>query len=254
MQERRVGKFIVCAGNRGVEQNNDVYLDAVFEAGDYSRVDLSGMPIVTDNAELNQRAVQRIETRNPLRRLYYWVLSWADHRYGPGILAAVAVAESSIFPIPPDPLLMALCLGRPRKSLHFALIASVASVIGGALGYMIGTYLWDAVGAWFLAHIISPTVFAEVGQRYQDNAFLAVFSAAFSPIPYKVFTIAAGVFKVSFPAFIAASILGRSGRFFLVAGLLRLYGRTVEAFIEKHFGWLTLAFVILLVGGFLLFR
>ena len=149
---------------------------------------------------------------------------------------------------------MALCLGRPKKSLHFALIASIASVVGGVLGYIIGTYLWGAVGDWFLAHVFSVHAFEEVGRRYQENAFLAVFSAAFSPIPYKVFTIAAGVFKVSFPAFLVASIIGRSGRFFLVAGLLRLYGRTVEAFIEKHFGWMTLAFVILLVGGFLLFR
>jgi membrane protein YqaA with SNARE-associated domain len=195
-------------------------------------------------------------SRNPLRRLYAWVLSWADHRYGPGILAAVGFAESSVFPLPPDPLLMALCLGKPRRSLYFATVASIASVIGGMVGYGIGAFLWDTWGGWFMANVpgVTPEGFARVGNLYNTYNFWAVFAAGFSPLPYKLFTIAGGVFRINFPVFVLASAVSRSGRFFLIALLLKRFGAPIEHFIERHLGWLSLLFVILLIGGFFLLR
>ncbi|GAB4319677.1 MAG: YqaA family protein [Candidatus Zixiibacteriota bacterium] len=195
-------------------------------------------------------------SRNPLRRLYAWILSWADKKSGPAILAAIGVAESSVFPVPPDPLLMALCLGKPECSLRFATILSIASVIGGIIGYGIGAFLWDTWGDWLMANVpgFSPEGFAKVSNLYNTYDFWAVFAAGFSPLPYKLFTIAGGVFKISFPVFVIASVISRSARFFLIAVLLKRFGAPIEAFIERHFGWLSLAFVVLLVGGFLLFK
>ncbi len=200
--------------------------------------------------------ITKAPSRNPLRRLYAWVLSWADKKSGPTVLALVGVAESSVFPIPPDPLLMALCLGRPARSLHFATILSIASVIGGMIGYGIGHFFWEAWGDWFMAHVpgVTPEGFTKVSSLYNDYDFWAVFAAGFSPLPYKLFTIAGGVFKISFPIFVVASVISRSARFFLIALLLKRFGTPIEAFIERHFGWLTLVFVVLLVGGFLLLR
>ncbi len=197
-----------------------------------------------------------VKARNPLRRFYAWVLSWADRPSGPRILAIVGFAESSVFPIPPDPLLMALCLGKPRRSLHFATILSIASVVGGMVGYGIGAFLWDAWGGWLMANVpgFSPEGFDRVGDLYRTYDFWAVFAAGFSPLPYKLFTIAGGVFRINFPVFVVASLISRSARFFLIALLMRRYGAPIEKFIERHFGWMSLAFVVLLVGGFLLFK
>jgi len=128
-----------------------------------------------------------------LRRLYAWVLHWADHRWALPALAVLAFAESSFFPIPPDVLLVALTLGRPQRAWLYAGVCSLASVVGGAAGYLIGALLWEATHDWFIPLVFSQEVFDHVGALYQDNAFLAIFTAAFTPIPYKVFTIAAGV-------------------------------------------------------------
>jgi membrane protein YqaA with SNARE-associated domain len=133
---------------------------------------------------------------------------------------------------------------------------SVASVIGGIIGYGIGALLWETWGSWFMSHVpgLTPAGFDRVGNLYRTYDFWAVFAAGFSPIPYKLFTIAGGVFGISFPAFVLASVLSRSARFFLIAWLLRKYGPPIRDFIDKYLGWLTLAFVVLLLGGFLLFR
>lgn len=207
------------------------------------------------NQSGNPSGRPQVTSRNPLRRLYIWVLSWADHPAGERILVALGVAESSVFPIPPDPLLMALCLGRPSRSLRFAAFLSAASVVGGIIGYGIGRFLWDRWGPWFLANIpgLTQARFDSVGHLYNTYDFWAVFAAGFSPLPYKVFTIAGGVFEINFPVFVAASLLSRSARFFLVAYLLKKFGAPIQAFIDKHLGWLSLLFVLLLFGGFLLF-
>ena len=182
------------------------------------------------------------------------MLSWADTRWGPVALAVLAFTESVIFPVPPDPLLMALSLGKPRSSFRFALIATVGSVAGGVCGYALGYWLWQFVGEWFFAYVPGFTRenFALVQVKYEENAFLAIFAAAFTPIPYKVFTIASGVFQVGLGVLVAASALGRGLRFFAVAGLMRWLGPKAKEFIDRHFNWLTLLFFLLAALGILL--
>ncbi len=187
-----------------------------------------------------------------IRRLYDWTLHWADTRWGPAALGVLAFTESSFFPVPPDPLLMALALGKPKKSLHFALLCTACSVVGGVLGYFIGMYLWQAVDQLFFQYVPGFTEknFRYVEGKYQENAFLAIFAAAFTPIPYKVFTVASGVFQTGLAVLVSASVLGRGMRFFLVAGLLRWIGEPAKHFIDRYFNTLTVAFFVLLALGF----
>jgi membrane protein YqaA with SNARE-associated domain len=186
-----------------------------------------------------------------IRKLYDWVLSWADTRYGVPALGAVAFMESSFFPIPPDPLLMALSLGRPERSFRYAVICSVMSVLGGIVGYLIGWGIWELVSDYFFTYLFSQETFLYVSGKYEQNAFLAILGAAFTPIPYKVFTISAGVFKISLLVLIAASAIGRSARFFIEAGLIFFYGIKIKSFIDKYFNLLATLFFILLVLGFI---
>lgn len=194
----------------------------------------------------------------PLKRLYHWVLHWADTPYGTPALAALSFAESSFFPIPPDVLQIALSVSRPRRSFYYAAVSAAASVLGGIAGWYIGRFLWSGVDDFFFDHVpgFSRANFDYVEGLYGDNAFLAILAAAFTPIPYKVFTIAAGVFHRTVPleTLIVASILGRSGRFFLVATTLFFFGARAQALLERHFEWLTLALFALVVAGFLAIR
>ncbi len=191
-----------------------------------------------------------------LRKLYHWVLHWAYTPYGTPALFILAFAESSFFPIPPDPLLMAMALSRPRRSFFYAGMTTIASILGGMLGYFIGAQLWKLTGDLFFNYIpgFTPQVFELVREKYQDNAFWAIFSAGFTPIPFKVFTIAAGVFKISWFDFIFGALLGRGLRFFIVAGLLYLCGPKIKVFIERYFNLLSLIFLVLLIGGFILVK
>lgn len=191
-------------------------------------------------------------SRHLFRRLYDWTLHWAHTPYGVPALFLLAVAESSVFPVPPDVLLIALALSRREKALYFALVCSVGSVLGGVVGYLIGYAAWEAVGPFFLQHVINPAAFERVGQWYQEGAFWWILIAAFTPIPYKVFTIAAGVYHDHIPLWIlvAASSVGRSARFFLVGGLLYLFGDRMRGFVEKYFDWLLWVFMVLLILGF----
>lgn len=190
----------------------------------------------------------------PHRRLYDWVLHWADTPWGPSALFALSLAESSFFPIPPDPLLMALCLGRVQRALRFAAIATLASVIGGVIGYAIGAMAWPLVEGWFYAYIpgVGPESFARVQAWYDRYGFWAVFFAGLTPVPYKVFTLSSGVFSINFGIFVIASALSRGLRFFLVAGLIYRFGPKMAAFIDRYFDALAIAFAVLLVGGFIL--
>lgn len=187
-----------------------------------------------------------------LRRLYDWTLSWADSRWGPAALAALAVSESVFFPIPPDPLLMALALGKPRHALRFAALCTAASVLGGVGGYFVGVWLWQSVDQFFFAYVpgFTEANFRYVQSKYEENAFLAIFAAAFTVIPFKVFTIASGVFEVGLGVLVGASALGRGLRFFSVALLLRWLGAPAKDFIDRHFNTLTVVFFVLLVLGF----
>jgi membrane protein YqaA with SNARE-associated domain len=193
---------------------------------------------------------------NWLKRLYQWVLAWADSRYGLPALMVLSFLESSFFPIPPDVLLIALCMGSPKRSLTFAFWCSLASVAGGAFGYYIGFALYEEVGRRIIETLHYQEAFAKVGELYGDNAFLAIVTAAFTPIPYKVFTIAAGVFheQVSITTLLGASAIGRSGRFFLVAGAIYFFGPSVKRLLDKYLELFTVLFMVLLVGSFVLIK
>lgn len=191
---------------------------------------------------------------NLLRRAYDWVLTWADSRYGGLALFVLAFVESSFFPIPPDVLLMALCMGSRQKALRYAAICSVGSVLGGAFGYAIGHFAFEAVGQPIIDFYGAAGKYDQVGRLYEEHGFWIVFLAGFTPIPYKIITIAGGVFHISFLPFLVASLVGRSARFFLVAGLIRVFGEPVRAFIDRWFNLLTIVFSLLLIGGFVLIK
>jgi membrane protein YqaA with SNARE-associated domain len=188
------------------------------------------------------------------RRLYDWVIHFAQTPHGTTALFVLSFAESSFFPVPPDVLLGPLALGAPRKWFRFALACSVASVLGGIFGYFIGVFLWEAISGWVFAHMawakITPENFETFSRWYEKYDFWIVFLCGFTPLPYKVCTISAGVARISFPGFLIASAVSRSARFFLVAGLMGWKGEQMRPFIEKYFNWLSLAFGLLLIGGF----
>jgi membrane protein YqaA with SNARE-associated domain len=189
-----------------------------------------------------------------LRRLYEWVLSWAHKKYSSVALFVLAFAESSFFPIPPDVLQIALSVSKPKKSFFYAFVSSVGSVLGGIFGYFIGFFLFDTIGIYIIKVLGYQSQFQVVGDYYKSYAFVAILTAAFTPIPYKVFTIAAGFWKISLPTLIFASVIGRSARFFLVALLIYMFGPKIREFIDKYFNLLTVIFLILFILGFLVIK
>lgn len=188
------------------------------------------------------------------RRLYDWVLSLAHHRHSTTALFLLSFAESSFFPIPPDVLQIALTLERRGRAFYYAAVSTIASVLGGLAGYLIGWGVWELVRDFFFRVVFNEAVFHKVEGLYQTYDFWCIFAAAFTPIPYKVFTIAAGVFHIALVPFVLASAVGRAGRFFLVAALLWKFGPPIRSFIEKYFNLLSIVFTVLLVGGFALFK
>lgn len=194
------------------------------------------------------------------RRLYDWVLSWAETPYGGLALFLLAAAESSIFPIPPDVLLIALVLGSSGRLgssgswWRFALLCTAGSVAGGAIGYLIGKFLMESIGMRIIDFYHAQAYFEQVRNWYLQYDLWIVFVAAFTPIPYKVFTIASGAFDMNLLGFCAVSFVGRGARFFLVAGLLKIAGPAMKRFIDRYFDLLAIAFVVLLIGGFVLLK
>jgi membrane protein YqaA with SNARE-associated domain len=189
-----------------------------------------------------------------LRRTYDWVLSWAHRPHGAVALFALAFAESSFFPIPPDVLLIALALSIPARAFYFAFLSSLGSVLGGMLGYGIGLYFMELVGYNIINFYGLTEKYEYIRTLYTDYDAWAVGIAGFTPIPYKAFTITAGAFEINFLVFVAASLVSRSLRFFIVALLIYKYGSPIKGFIDKYFNILTVAFVVLLVGGFLILK
>ena len=189
-----------------------------------------------------------------LRRLYDWVLHWAETPYGSWALFLLAFSESSFFPIPPDILLIALAVAIPKKSLKYALICSAGSVLGGCFGYLIGWQFMASVGTRIVDFYgLTPKVeYIEVLYNKYDAWAVAI--AGFTPIPYKVFTIAAGAFKINFSVFVVASLVSRSARFFLVGGLIYIFGPGIQSFIDKYFNILATVFTVLLIAGFLIIK
>jgi membrane protein YqaA with SNARE-associated domain len=189
-----------------------------------------------------------------IKKLYDWVLHWAETPYGVPVLFLLAFAESSFFPVPPDILLIALSLSINRKAFYYALICTVGSVLGGIVGYYIGMYGYEAIGKPIVDFYHGQDVMNAIKLKYDQYGFLGILIAAITPIPYKVFTIASGVFNFDFLLFVLASIIGRSLRFFIVAGLIWKFGHPIREFIDKYFNLLACIFVVLLVGGFLLIK
>lgn len=178
--------------------------------------------------------------------LYDMVMRWSAHRHAARYLAGLSFAESSFFPIPPDVMLAPMVLARPERAWHYALLTTLASVLGGIFGYLIGAYAFD---------VIEPLIrSAGYWERYQqihfwfeEWGFWAIFIAGFSPIPYKLFTISAGVIGMAFPPFVIASVIGRGSRFFMVAGLMRWGGARAEQALRPYIdriGWIMVALVI----------
>jgi len=189
-----------------------------------------------------------------VRRTYAWVLHWAETPYGPSALALLAFCESSFFPVPPDILLIALGVSRPKKALYYALLCSIGSVLGGLLGYYIGYQLFQYIGRPILEFYGATEQFHHVQDLYKQYDYLAISIAGFTPIPYKVFTIAAGVAEINLTVFILASAISRSARFFLVGGLIRVFGPAIKNFIDRYLNVLSIIFVVLLIGGFILIK
>ena len=246
------------------------------------------------------------------RRLYNWVIHFANTPHGERALFLLSFAESSFFPVPPDVLLAPLSLGAPKKWFRFATICSIASVLGGTLGYVIGIFLWFLVGNFFHNYVpgfswdkvilndgkeikcviasdcistegflmnvktklnyplrvvydskeektfaqedvkdVQIKTFSIVGSQYREYGWQIVAFAGFTPFPYKVITITSGIFEINFLVFIIASVLSRSARFYMVAGLFGWKGEKIRPFIEKYFNWLSLLFMALLIGGFI---
>jgi membrane protein YqaA with SNARE-associated domain len=185
------------------------------------------------------------------KKTYEWVLHWAKTPYAGPALFAIAFIESSFFPIPPDVLLIALCLGHVTKSFRFALICSVGSVLGGVFGYAIGYFLMDSVGQSILNFYHFHDKFEAVKNMYHEYGALAVFIAGFSPLPYKVFTITSGVMELNIVSFVIASAVSRSLRFFLFATLFYFVGPKIKPYLDRYFVYIAWAFVALVVLGFL---
>lgn len=185
-----------------------------------------------------------------LRPLYNWTMRLAGHRHALWALAGIAFIESSVFPIPPDVLLIPMILAARDKAWLYAGVAAIASVLGGLAGYAIGMGLFEAVGRPLLSFYGYEAAFTEFQGMYEEHGAWIVFTAGITPFPYKVITIASGVVALSLPTFIIASVLARGLRFYIEAALLWWFGPPIRAFIEKRLALITTIFVVLLVGGF----
>lgn len=190
----------------------------------------------------------------PIKKLYDWTIGWAKTKKAPYALFFIAFMESSFFPIPPDVLLIPMVIAERKKWFRNALICTAGSVLGAVLGFLIGKFLFEIVGNPIINFYSLADKVEIVKLRYQENAALAILISAFTPIPYKVFTIAAGLFSVAFTTLVTYSIIGRAGRFFLVAFLLGKFGKKISDWIEKYFDLFSLLFAALLIGGFILVK
>jgi membrane protein YqaA with SNARE-associated domain len=189
-----------------------------------------------------------------LRTIYDRTLALAEHPHALWWLAAIAFIESSVFPIPPDVLMIPMIIARPDRAWLIAGTALVASVIGGLAGYAIGAFAFETIGQPILSAMGKDGAMMEFNNRFNDFGFWAVLIAGVTPFPYKVITIMSGWTAMPLGTFVATSILARGLRFFIVAGLLRYFGPPVRGFIEKRLGLMFTLFVALLLGGFLLVR
>ena len=255
LKQIQSGRYIVSAEFALPEpQERGSWLDVSLESYFYTEgpTTLSADTTPTKSELPEQSDSSEVKKKNIARRLYDWTLQWAATPYGLTALILIAFAESSFFPIPPDVLLIAIVAAAPEKWWKAAALSTTGSVLGGIFGYGIGYYLWPSVSTYFFAYVpgFHEETFAKFQGWYEQWGVAIVFVAGFSPIPYKIFTICSGVTQMTFLPFVGASLVSRGARFFIVAGLLKLFGPPVRVFIEKYFDILALLFVFLLVGGF----
>ena len=181
-------------------------------------------------------------------RLYDQVITWASHRRAPSILAALSFAESSVFPIPPDVMLIPMCLAKAARGWFYAALCTLFSVLGGVAGYLIGKLAFGWIEPWLMdSHYASA--FTSAVSAFDTYGFWYILLAGFTPIPYKVFTISAGVVGMPFLAFVGGSVVGRGGRFFLVAALIRLGGETLATRMRKYvdlIGWVLIGLAVII--------
>ena len=198
-----------------------------------------------------------------IRDFYDWILKWSDSKYGAVALVVFSFSEASFFPIPPDVLLIALALGARSKAIQYGILCSIGSVVGAIFGYSIGQFLWwsgegvfSGLAIFFFDAIPGFTrdMFYLIQDKYETWNFWIIFTAGFTPIPFKLFTITSGAFSINFPMFIIASTISRSARFLLVSGLIWKYGAPIQEFIDRYFNKLAILFTILLIGGFFLIK
>ena len=198
------------------------------------------------------------------KKLYNWVLDLSNKKNSKYSLSLLSLSESFFFPIPPDVLLIPLCLGNRHKAFHFAFICSLSSIIGGVIGYFIGKSLWwsipgieySAIANIFFDYVpgLTNDSFNHIKNLYDKWDFWIVFTAGFTPIPFKLITISSGTFNINFMMFVIASIISRSARFFLLAILIRIFGEHIRIFIEKYFNLLAILFTVMLIGGFAIIK
>ena len=198
------------------------------------------------------------------KKLYNWVLNLSNNKNSNYSISLLSLSESFFFPIPPDVLLIPLCLGSRHKALYFAFLCSVSSIIGGVIGYFIGKSLWwnipgteySAIANLFFDYVpgVTNDNFNHIKSLYDTWDFWIVFTAGFTPIPFKLITISSGTFNINFTMFLIASVISRSARFFLLAILIRIFGEQIRFFIEKYFNLLAILFTILLLGGFIIIK
>jgi len=190
-------------------------------------------------------------TKNPLRKLYYWTIHWAETKFALPALFTVSFAEASFFPIPPDVLLMPMCFAQPKKWVRYAFWCTMGTVLGAVGGWLIGTYLWSVLSPYFFKYVpgFTPEQFEKVSQLFREYGFWIIIIKGLTPIPFKVITICAGACKVPLWTLIVASFLSRAARFYMVAGLIRAFGERVRPFLEKHLDFiLFVGFLMLLLG------
>jgi len=207
--------------------------------------------MIKSDSQPDEKGVKKVSW---IRQIYDRSMLWVQSPSGVWGLFFLAVAESSFFPIPPDVFLIFLCIAVPLKSFRYAAICAVGSVIGGVIGYGLGMGFMDTIGIKILEWYGLQDKYEVVQNLYRQYDALAVGAAGFTPLPYKLFTITAGAFKINFVTFILMSIVSRPARFFLVAALIYKFGTPVRHFIERYFNLLSILFFILLIGGFLIVK
>ena len=189
-----------------------------------------------------------------IRKLYDWVLQWATTSYALPVLFIISFVESSFFPLPPDILLIAMVVASPVGWFRFAFVCSIGSVLGGMFGYLIGYQFMDLIGNRIVAFYHFQEKWDKIGLLYDKYNAWAVATAGFTPLPYKVFTLSAGAFKINFTIFVLDSAISRSARFFVVAALMYKFGPPFKILIEKYFNIFTIIFMILLFLGFFILK